>query len=308
VNVGTVSNGITTFTDTGLTDSTTYYYVVGASDGPNESGNSNEAFAAPLDDGAPNPPINLTAVDRPGDTGGAINLAWIPSTSPGVTTQEIYRSTTSGGGYAILTTLNDSTSSAFTDSTATNGVPYYYVAKALKSGVASLNSNPASATAIDNSGAGGRPTARSLAFPVFLRHPISPIYQQRYTITLEGSSPLPLTFQIVVRPTYNDSDMSMTAGTEYQWWDGAGWRPECGFSPPDTCRATTSTIVSTDGLVTPQPAGSPPTVIYHSKSCVDFPPGAVDQFQYVAIDSANNRSEPATVTLTNDPTDLCPNH
>jgi hypothetical protein len=204
--------------------------------------------------------------------------------------------------------LNNSTSSTFTDSTATNGVPYYYVAKALKSGVASLNSNPASATAIDNSGAGGRPTARSLAFPVFLRHPISPIYQQRYTITLEGSSPLPLTFQIVVRPTYNDSDMSMTAGTEYQWWDGAGWRPDCGYLPPATCQATTSTNVSIDGLVTPQPAGSPPTVVYHPKLCTYFPPGAVDQFQYVAIDSANNRSEPATVTLTNDPTDLCPNH
>src|SRR6187455_797152 len=37
----------------------------------------------------PAAPTGLTAVDRPNDTGGAVNLAWTPSASGGVTEQRI---------------------------------------------------------------------------------------------------------------------------------------------------------------------------------------------------------------------------
>jgi fibronectin type 3 domain-containing protein len=46
--IATITNNTTnTYTDVGLTNGTTYYYVVRAYDGTNESANSNEASAVP---------------------------------------------------------------------------------------------------------------------------------------------------------------------------------------------------------------------------------------------------------------------
>jgi hypothetical protein len=54
-------------------------------------------------------PTNVLAVDRPNDAGGAINLAWTPSTSSTFTQQRIYRGTASGGPYTLVTTITNNT-------------------------------------------------------------------------------------------------------------------------------------------------------------------------------------------------------
>ncbi len=142
---GTVSGGPyttvgsptgTSFTDTGLTNGTTYYYVVTAVNGGGESGNSNQASATPQAT-APGAPTNLAA------TGGnaQVGLTWSGST--GATSYNVKRGTVSGGPY---TTVGSPTGTSFTDSGLTNGTTYYYVVTAVNGGGESGNSNQASAT------------------------------------------------------------------------------------------------------------------------------------------------------------------
>jgi fibronectin type 3 domain-containing protein len=135
----TVGSATTTsFTDAGLTDGTTYYYVVTAVNSAGESGPSSQASAKPAAPAQPPPaPTGLTAT-----AGNAqVNLAWNAST--GATSYHVKRSTTNGSGYAQVGT---STTASFNDPGLTNGTIYYYVVTALNSAGESGNSNQASAT------------------------------------------------------------------------------------------------------------------------------------------------------------------
>src|SRR3972149_1045072 len=112
--VNTIPNNTTsTYTDsTGLTNGTTYYYVIRAFGGGQESGNSNEANMAPADNIAPNAQTGLSAADVAGDNGGAIALNWTVSSSGDVTQQRLYRGTTLGGPYpTLVTTIPNNTTS-----------------------------------------------------------------------------------------------------------------------------------------------------------------------------------------------------
>ncbi len=130
----------TSVTDTGLTNGTTYYYVVSASftGGPNaggESANSNQTAATPVT-GAPLTPTGLTAT--PGN--GQVALVW--NASSGATSYHLRRSTTSGGPY---TTIASPTSTSFTDTGLINGTTYFYVVSAVNSGGESPDSSQVSA-------------------------------------------------------------------------------------------------------------------------------------------------------------------
>ncbi len=164
--VTTILNNTTfTYTDnTGLTNGTTYYYVIRAYDGTQESGNSNESSAAPVDNTAPAAPTVLSAADVAGDNGGAIALNWTVSASGDVTQQRIYRGTATGGPYGTLvTTISNNTTSTYTDNTGLiNGTTYYYVIRAFDGTQESGNSNQASATPLDNTGPAA-PTTLSAA-------------------------------------------------------------------------------------------------------------------------------------------------
>ena len=129
---------------------TAYYYVVRAFDGTQESPNSNEASATPIDNLAPAAPTALVAVDRPADQGFALDLTWAGSTSSDVTQQRIYRSTTAGGPYTLVTTMANNTTTAYTDTGLANFTTYYYVIRAYDATQESANSNQASATPVDN--------------------------------------------------------------------------------------------------------------------------------------------------------------
>ena len=138
------------YTDTGLVNGTTYYYVIAAFDGSQESPSSNEASAAPIDTIIPPAPLNVMASDRPADQGGALDLFWTPSTATDVTEQRVYRSSTTGGSYMLVTTIPDNTTNAYTDVGLTNGAAYYYVVRAFDGTQESADSNEASAAPIDN--------------------------------------------------------------------------------------------------------------------------------------------------------------
>jgi regulation of enolase protein 1 (concanavalin A-like superfamily) len=128
----------TSYSDTGLSATTTYYYVVQAVNGDGTSPNSNMASAT-TQSGIPLAPTGLTATAT---SGNSINLAW--NGSSGATSYNILRSTTSGGPYTTVMTGLSST--AYSDTGLSAGTAYYYVVQAVTGAGASQNSNEASAT------------------------------------------------------------------------------------------------------------------------------------------------------------------
>jgi hypothetical protein len=128
----------TGYTDTGLTNGTTYYYVVSSYNSAGQSANSTQVSATPA------APITVPAVPTglQATAGNAqVSLTW--TASAGATSYHVKRSTTSGGPYtqvAAPTTASD------TDTGLTNGTTYYYVVSALNSVGESANSSQVSAT------------------------------------------------------------------------------------------------------------------------------------------------------------------
>jgi Fibronectin type III domain len=125
------------YTDSSVTNGTTYYYVVSVMNGAGESANSAEVAATPKGPSAPPaPPTNLVAT--PGDT--VVTLTW--TASSGATSYYVKRSTTNGGPY---TQIAAPTSPTYTDTGLTDGTTYYYVVSALNSFGESANSAQVSA-------------------------------------------------------------------------------------------------------------------------------------------------------------------
>ena len=131
------------YNDTGVTNDTTYYYVVTAVDtSSNESGYSIQVSATPSSVIPPAAPRGLFAT-----SGNAkVLLDWINNTEGDLLGYNIYRSETSGSGYTkINTSLR--TSSDYNDTGVTNGTIYYYVVTAVNTALnESGYSNQASAT------------------------------------------------------------------------------------------------------------------------------------------------------------------
>ena len=118
------------YTDNDASGDRTYYYIVTALDlSGNESGYSNEVSATPADTIPPAVPTNLTAAAGH----GTVSLNWNDNGESDLAGYNIYRSTTSGSGYAKL---NGSllTSSDYNDSTVSNGTTYYYIVTAADTG------------------------------------------------------------------------------------------------------------------------------------------------------------------------------
>ena len=129
----------TSYTDTALSNGTTYYYVVAAVDSAGTSGNSNQASATPAGGTAPPAPTNLIA------TAGNVQVGLTWNGSAGATSYNVQRSTTSGGPY---TTVANPTTTSYTDTGLSNGTTYFYVVAAVNSIGESGNSNQASATPV----------------------------------------------------------------------------------------------------------------------------------------------------------------
>ncbi len=111
------------YTDTGLVNEVTYYYVVSAVNGlGQESADALEVFATPkvFVPAAPDVPMHLKI--RAGN--GRNTLNWEDNAQPGFLEFRIKRSITSGGPY---TDIGASTNSRFVDADLLNGTTYFYV-------------------------------------------------------------------------------------------------------------------------------------------------------------------------------------
>jgi fibronectin type 3 domain-containing protein len=126
--IANVIAGTEFFIDYGLTDGVTYYYLITASDEvPNVSPLSDVVQGIPLDTIAPESPTNLNVISGP--TTDQLILIWNASTSSDVKGYKIYRSTTQGGPYNLVTTVGLATS--FLDLGLTPDTAYYYVVSAI---------------------------------------------------------------------------------------------------------------------------------------------------------------------------------
>jgi hypothetical protein len=139
----TVGAGVTTtgFADSGLNNGTTYYYVVSAVNSAGESADSTQVSAVPQAPAPPAAPTNLTASGAK----NKISLKWTQSVGPNVRFNRIYRSTTSGGPYTLVTQIAPKTS--YNDSIPGGGTLFYVVTAVNVDGVESASSNQAGATA-----------------------------------------------------------------------------------------------------------------------------------------------------------------
>jgi fibronectin type 3 domain-containing protein len=128
----------TTYTVTGLTNGTTYYFEVTGVNSAGEISYSVPVSATPSASiTAPSAPTGLTATS--GNT--QVSLSWTPGT--GATSYNIYESTTSGGPY---TKVGSSTTTSYTVTGLTNGTAYYFVVTGVNSVGESGYSNQASST------------------------------------------------------------------------------------------------------------------------------------------------------------------
>ena len=136
-----------TYTDTGLTNGTTYYYQVTASNSAGEGGRSAEVSAKPS---APaNPPAAPTGVSATAGNAQA-TVTW--SVVIGASSYNVYRSTSAGTETSYRTGL---TSTSFNDTGLTNGATYYYKVAAVNSNGTSGLSAEVSANPMTAGGGGG---------------------------------------------------------------------------------------------------------------------------------------------------------
>jgi fibronectin type 3 domain-containing protein len=129
------------FTDTGLTNGTTYYYVVSAVNASGEGPNSSQASATPVAPATPPAaPTGLIAT-----AGNAqISLTW--NASSGATSYNVKRSATTGGPYTVV---KSPTVTNYTDPGLTNGTAYFYVVSGVNAVGEGANSTQATATPVN---------------------------------------------------------------------------------------------------------------------------------------------------------------
>jgi Malectin domain/MBG domain (YGX type) len=140
------TTSMTSFADTGLAASTTYYYIVEANDSIISSLPSNQASAAT--ESAPTPPP--TAPTAPTGLGASavssreIDLLWTGSATP-VVQYQVYRNTMPGFTPSAANLVTTISATGYADIGLAGATTYYYVVEAVNDNGSSLPSNQASA-------------------------------------------------------------------------------------------------------------------------------------------------------------------
>jgi fibronectin type 3 domain-containing protein len=137
---GTRITGATNpYTQTGLTNGTTYYYVVTAVNSVGEAAASIQVSAIPKVAPSPAAPAAVTVTQGDGET----TIAW--TAVSGASSYNIYWSTTTGVTPANGTKITGATN-PYTQTGLTNGTTYYYVVTAVNGNGESTASSQASCT------------------------------------------------------------------------------------------------------------------------------------------------------------------
>jgi fibronectin type 3 domain-containing protein len=248
------------FTNIGLTNGTSYFFVVSALNSAGESANSAEVTATPAASVTPPAaPAGLVAT-----SGNAqVSLSWTASAA--ATSYHVKRGTASGGPY---TQVAAPTVTAFADTGLSNGQAYYYVVSALNTAGESANSTQASATPA------GTPPDVIITIDPSKTKPISPyIYGINFYNGVSGAPPL-LTFDRDGGnrwTAYNWESNASNAGSDYiydndNYLSSSNVPAEAvrGFIAGDQAKNTASLItVQLQGLVSadengPVSVASPP--------------------------------------------------
>lgn len=138
--IGTTSGS--SYSDTALAASTTYYYVLEANNSTGNSAPSNQASATTLSPAGPAAPTSLIASAA---SSSQINLSWTASSTSGVT-YSLFRSTTAGFSASSSTQIKTGiTGTTYSDTGLTASTTYYYLVEAVNSAGSSAPSNSASA-------------------------------------------------------------------------------------------------------------------------------------------------------------------
>ena len=140
--IATLAANTTSYSNTGLNSSTTYYYKVQAANSIGSSAWSNVANATTAVSGPPAAPSNLIASAKGCNS---IILTWIDN-STNETSFELRSSTSLNGTYSTIATLPANTTT-YTNTGLTKGRKYYYKIRARNSSGNSSWSNIAYATA-----------------------------------------------------------------------------------------------------------------------------------------------------------------
>jgi Domain of unknown function (DUF1929)/PKD domain len=140
----------TSIVDTGLLNGTTYYYTVSAAytggpDAGGESADSIQASATPQG-GTPTPPAPPTGLSTRSNKPGTIDLYWVQSPTPGVTSNGVYRRLMNGGTYPTSPTYTINPNISFRDSQVSRGLSYCYEVIAINANGQSGPSNESCAT------------------------------------------------------------------------------------------------------------------------------------------------------------------
>ena len=125
---GTKISGVTatSYLHTGLTNGSTYYYIVTSVSAGGESAPTSQVSAMPV---AP-PPAPGGLTPTPGNA--MVGLAWAPA--PGATSYNIYYSTSSGVTPANGTKVSIPAGASYTVTGLANGTPYYFIVTAQNAG------------------------------------------------------------------------------------------------------------------------------------------------------------------------------
>lgn len=203
-----IENGLatTSTSDDTVSVGVPYYYVVRAVSGAGESTDSNIATATPQLDA----PTNLTATAN-GNI--QIDLAWDAVSE--ATSYRVLRATSSSGPYTEIE--NGLAMTSTSDETASVGVPYYYVVRAINTAVESADSNIANTTLPLDQPTGL--TAISISFSQIDLNWNPIIGATSYTVersSIRSRGPYDVIATGLVSPSHSDTT-GLTLGTLYYY-------------------------------------------------------------------------------------------
>jgi fibronectin type 3 domain-containing protein len=208
-----------TYTDTTVTNGTTYYYVVSAKNAYGAGGLSPQIPVTPAP-GPPAPPASLTANSAGGDAtpfypGGVVLLTW-PAV-PNAITYNIMRGTSSGGPYSLVV---NQIATNYADRNTTNGTPYYYVVTAENSLGQSGSSPQAAVTPNEVVPAAPTGLTSDVTTSVLLRWSANPgtdpEFETAFNVMRGTQSGGPYTL-IASLNTFSLNDTTVVSGTTYYY-------------------------------------------------------------------------------------------